>query len=73
MCCLSRGIIRDAVQAADGRTYDRSSIEEWFTKCRNDGRQATSPLTRANISETLVPNKFAQEMIDETLKNWGVP
>ena len=71
-CMLSRTLMRDAVQAADGRTYDRSSIEQWFAKCRSNQTPLTSPWTRAVISEILVPNKFAQDMIDETLKHWGI-
>jgi hypothetical protein len=71
-CTLSRTLIRDAVQAADGRTYDRSSIEQWFAKCRSNQTPLTSPWTRAVISEILVPNKFVQDMIDETMKHWGI-
>ena len=43
--------------AMDGHTYEREAIETWFR------RHDTSPMTRAVIPPTLVPNVMARGLI----------
>jgi hypothetical protein len=47
----------DPVFAADGYTYDRTAIAEWFKK------KNTSPMTREDLDKTLRPNLQLKSMI----------
>ncbi|KAJ9458796.1 U-box domain-containing protein 15 [Diplonema papillatum] len=49
----------DPVMAEDGHSYERSAIQSWF-----DAGHKTSPLTREQISTTLLPNR--------TLRSWSL-
>jgi len=41
-------LMRDpVVLAADGHTYERASLEQWFAACNAEGRPRRSPLTGA--------------------------
>ncbi len=52
-CPITHDIMTDPVVAADGFTYDRHAIEEWF-----DGGHRTSPMTNESLENTrLVPNR----------------
>jgi hypothetical protein len=42
-------VFTDPVIASDGHTYERSSILHWFERCRQQGRELTSPLTHASL------------------------
>jgi hypothetical protein len=54
----------DPVVATDGYTYERKSIEEWWSN------NNTSPVTNKKIrSKKLVPSHSVKEMIDEYNKN----
>ena len=49
------------VMAADGNTYDRSSIEDWFSRGKK-----TSPLTGAPLAHLgLTPNNLVRSMVSE--------
>ena len=50
MCPITNGVMEDPVVAMDGFTYERSAIATWFQ------RHNTSPMTRAVVPPTLVPN-----------------
>ena len=57
VCPITDEIMRDPVIAADGHTYERRAITEWFT--RND----TSPITNAVLDHTnLTPNHLARAL-----------
>lgn len=49
-CPITTEVMDDPVVAMDGHTYEREAIETWFR------RHDTSPMTRAVIPPTLVPN-----------------
>lgn len=49
-CPITSDVMEDPVMAMDGFTYERSAIATWFE------RHNTSPMTRAVIPPTLVPN-----------------
>ena len=56
-CPITDEIMQDPVMAADGHTYERRAITEWFT--RND----TSPITNAVLDHTnLTPNHLARAL-----------
>ena len=57
-CPISLTRMVDPVVAADGHTYDRVSIEEWFQ------RSDTSPMTNVRlVNKNLVPNLLVLGMI----------
>ena len=59
-CPISLTRMVDPVVAADGHTYDRASIEEWFQ------RSDTSPMTNVRlVNKNLVPNLLVRGMIHQ--------
>ena len=63
-CPIGRSLMRDPVTAADGHSYERANIEQWFAK--NRGAQLTSPMTGLRLpSTTLVPNITLRKSIGE--------
>ena len=59
-CCISQNIMTDPVKTIDGFTYDRSSIERWFSD------HDTSPLTGLRLASTaLEPNIILREQIEK--------
>lgn len=57
-CPISLTRMVDPVVAADGHTYDRACIEEWFQ------RSDTSPMTNERmVNKNLVPNLLVLGMI----------
>ncbi len=59
ICPLSKKELTDPVVAADGYTYERSAIEEYF----NSGK-TVSPITGEEITDkTLIPNKTLKSLI----------
>jgi hypothetical protein len=66
-CPISMCIMNDPVIAEDGLTYERSSIEEHL-KTSN-----ISPITREEISKTLIPNKSLRSCIRDKYPNLPAP
>jgi hypothetical protein len=48
-CPITLGLMTDPVAAADGNTYERQALMDWF-QTQNPGKAATSPLTGAALS-----------------------
>ena len=66
--CFGGGLMADPVVAADGKTYDRDSIEDWM-KTRN-----VSPLTNTPfVHKFLNPNDAIRELIVEWCEQNGMP
>jgi hypothetical protein len=70
LCSLSQVVMREAVTAADGFTYDRESFEDWLARERAHGRAragaARSPLTNAVLLHLdLVPNPSMQQRLEQ--------
>ena len=66
--CFGGGLMAEPVVAADGKTYDRDSIEEWM-KTRN-----ISPLTNTPFTHKfLTPNDMARDLIAKWCEQNGVP
>ena len=58
---LTMELMQHPVMAADGNTYDRSSIEDWFSRGKK-----TSPLTGAPLAHLgLTPNNLVRSMVSE--------
>ena len=58
-CPIANELMRDPVVAADGETYERAAIEEWFGRGKT-----TSPLTNEELRTTdLFQNKTMWRMI----------
>ena len=62
LCCpISMELMDCPVMAADGNTYDRKSIEDWFSRGKK-----TSPLTGAPLAHLgLTPNNLVRSMVSE--------
>ncbi|PKA51893.1 U-box domain-containing protein 44 [Apostasia shenzhenica] len=45
ICPLTKEVMKDPVVLESLQTYDRSAIEKWFERCRDDGRVPTCPMT----------------------------
>ena len=57
ICPISGEIMTDPVVTADGHTYERESIEQWFMLTTGRGQPATSPMTNEVLPTTdVVPN-----------------
>lgn len=58
-CPISHQLMKDPVQAADGHTYDRRSIESWFHTSNQ------SPITHKDMySRKLTPNSSLRHLIE---------
>jgi hypothetical protein len=56
-CPISHGLMNNPVTTSDGHSYDRQHIEEWFLRCRAQGRAPTSPLTGLPLErDSVSPN-----------------
>ena len=65
VCPISDDIMRDPVVCADGHTYDRPNIEQWFA-----GGHDTSPNTGARLPHlNLVPNHALRNAIEDFLNS----
>ena len=59
-CSLTLELMRDPVSTADGHTYERAAIAQWFA----DGN-TTSPKTGAALEHTsLIPNIALRQTIE---------
>jgi hypothetical protein len=61
ICPITREIFMDPVIASDGFTYEREAITGWL------GVNKNSPITRALLTETLIPNKHIKMIISEII------
>jgi hypothetical protein len=59
MCPITRERMEEPVLAADGITYEKRAIEEWFQR-----GNAKSPMTNQSIETTLTPNINLKQAID---------
>ena len=63
LCPITRVPFVDPVIADDGRTYERSAIEHWFSMGHH-----TSPLTAVAISTRLIPNRSLKDEVERLLE-----
>lgn len=64
ICPITYEIMTDPVMCEDGFSYERSAIEEWFSKDKN-----TSPMTNSVLTSTaLFENDKLKREIDNYLK-----
>lgn len=54
----------DPVLAADGYTYERSSIEQWFSLGKNTSPMTNQPLSHAQVTPNLAVFCAAQILRD---------
>ena len=65
-CAISQSVMKDPVLAADGHTYERDAIEQWFA------RKDTSPMTNEPLAHKhLTPNIAIRSAIFELLARSG--
>lgn len=66
MCPILLQLMTDPVIAADGHTYDRSGIEQWFQNNQEEQRRILSPMTGAVMGTTeLIPNYNIKKLIGD--------
>ena len=58
-CSITTELMTDPVFAADGQTYERSAIEEWF----NVQKKRTSPNTGLRLDSTTLTSNVAVKQI----------
>ncbi|KAH8070995.1 hypothetical protein JL720_11609 [Aureococcus anophagefferens] len=64
VCQITFELMKDPVMAADGHTFERVAIEQWFAT-----GQRTSPATNEPLPDTrLIPNLAVKSMIAELLE-----
>nr|XP_019557895.2 WD repeat, SAM and U-box domain-containing protein 1-like [Aedes albopictus]XP_029725429.1 WD repeat, SAM and U-box domain-containing protein 1-like [Aedes albopictus]XP_029725431.1 WD repeat, SAM and U-box domain-containing protein 1-like [Aedes albopictus] len=64
ICPITHEIMREPVYAEDGFTYERTAIEEWFSR-----EKIVSPMTNVELStDELVENGKLKQKIDEYIK-----
>jgi hypothetical protein len=63
-CSLSLMLMRDPVMTADGQSYERKEIEQWFRTCKNVKEPVTSPLRAPLASDALWPNNNLRRAIE---------
>jgi TPR repeat protein len=60
-CPITTELMQDPVVVADGRSYERTAIEEWFRK-----GHSTSPMTNEKLPHrTLIPNINLRNLIQD--------
>ena len=59
VCPITQRVMKDPVICADGTTYERRAIAQWFRQ------KAISPLTNLPIAKTLTPNLALKDEISE--------
>ena len=66
-CPISHDILTDPVIAADGYTYERASIEQWFKQSSDRGIvPPNSPMTGAPLeSSNLIPNFALRSLVND--------
>jgi serine/threonine protein kinase len=64
-CCSITGeVMLDPVVCADGHSYERAAIQEWFAR-----GNMTSPLTNGNLSNlSVIPNHELRSAIEEFMR-----
>jgi hypothetical protein len=74
LCALSGQLLEDPVCVEDEPrfTYERRFIVKWFDECRARNRPLTSPMTRKEVGDSLVPNTRMKEKIEQTVASSGV-
>eukprot|EP00903_Cladosiphon_okamuranus_P014066 g13074.t1 len=66
LCPITQALVMDPVVAADGHSYERHAILEWFEACRRDSRPPTSPMTgQAMASEDVTCNRALKSRIQD--------
>jgi WD40 repeat protein len=68
LCPISQDTMRDPVIAADGFSYERSSISKWIDSCSQQGKTVISPMSGEPLASLhLLPNHSLRTMIQDLL------
>tara|TARA_B100000945_G_scaffold189852_1_gene152513 strand:+ start:1730 stop:2560 length:831 start_codon:yes stop_codon:yes gene_type:complete len=74
VCPITRELPINPVLADDGRIYEKSAIEKWFSKMRCEGKHIPiSPVTNDIISTKLLPCFQVRNNIEEIIRNGILP
>jgi hypothetical protein len=67
-CPLTLQYFFDPVIAKDGIVYERFAINAWFIRLNSRGKSIVSPITMANIPDTVFPCVVMKNMVNDFLK-----
>ena len=78
ICPISHELMRVPVTIDSGHTYEHRTIFDWFRVLKQAGRVLRDPITKATVSDKLVPNfnirkaiqKFLEENPTYTPEGW---
>uniref|UniRef100_A0A0D6R4B5 RING-type E3 ubiquitin transferase n=1 Tax=Araucaria cunninghamii TaxID=56994 RepID=A0A0D6R4B5_ARACU len=77
LCPLTKEVMKDPVVLESSQTYERSAIQHWFAHCREQGRNATCPVTgqvlksmelRPNIGLSGTIQEWVERNVDVRIK-----
>jgi len=72
VCPISKELMQDPVVAADGYSYDRKNISDWFSRCNQ--RSLRSPVTGGPLkNNSLTDNNNLRSQISSWLGNTVTP
>jgi hypothetical protein len=66
LCPLTLSLMEDPVSTADGQTYERKAIQEWFDRGHKESPLTGAPLVRNGlVDKTVAPNFALKSAIGE--------
>lgn len=65
VCPLTNSILQDPVIADDGLTYSKQALLEYFEDCKRRKVAITSPSTREEMSDSMLPNSGLAKEIEK--------
>jgi hypothetical protein len=67
LCFISKKLMSDPVVAEDGETYERESIENFFSEKEKLSSPITSPANGKSMGKNLMPNNILRRQINDFL------
>jgi hypothetical protein len=64
LCPITQEILEDPVCAADGQTYERSALEEWFRRGKRSSPLTGAPLEHINVTPNVTLRKAIQDFLE---------
>ena len=69
LCPITLALPIDPVNAEDGHIYERSAIEDWFTRTPSVNGKVKSPATNEMIGKKLLPALRLKNMIEKMVRS----
>ena len=72
LCPITQELPAQPVIAEDGKIYERTAIQKWFTKQETDHKKRTSPATNQEIGGRLLPALHVKNSIEKLVESKSV-